>query len=202
MDRRFGFWIPVLPDRVMRPGQMRKLGEFPVRFSGLTGSEISCEAVRRRNVHRVHPSAHPILLIVEDDERLRCLVESAAARSAQYAMIHSVGDGQAALEHIRWQIHHHPERVPDYILSDLSMPRLDGLGLLRELKRHEKTRRIPVAIMTSSNLPNDREDAMNAGCCAFFHKPQRFEVMCEIVGSLPRICEMGAMMVEDSHPAQ
>lgn len=186
----------------MRVKRMASLGDSPVCFSGLTGGEISCETRRRRNVQGVHPSAHPILLIVEDDERLRYLMEAAAARSGQYATIRGVGDGRAALDHIWSQVRSHPDGVPDYVLSDLSMPRLDGIELVRELKRRDETRRIPIAIMTSSNLPNDREDAMLAGCCAFFHKPQGFEDMIEIVGSLPRICDSAPVMAENSPSAR
>lgn len=139
----------------------------------------------------------PNLLIVEDDERLRYLVGAAAERCARFATIAAVGDGESALHFIRRTLRSEPEIAPDYVLSDLSMPRLDGLGLIRELKRHPETERIPIVIMTSSNQPNDREDAMAAGCCAFFYKPQRLDELTELVGSLPSLC--GAARTVDAH---
>ena len=72
------------------------------------------------------------------------------------------------------------------------MPRMDGIDFLRELKRDPETREISVAIMTSSNRPNDRQDAVAAGCCAFFNKPERIEQIAGLIASLPRICGSAA----------
>jgi CheY-like chemotaxis protein len=133
------------------------------------------------------PTSPLHLLIVEDDVNLREIVYEVAKRTKAYASIGAVGDGQAACDYIWARIHAH-ESIPDFVLSDLSMPRMDGIQLIRELKRHAATRDIPIAIMTSSNLPNDREDATAAGCSAFFNKPLRADEMITLVGSLPRIC--------------
>ena len=127
------------------------------------------------------------LLIVEDDDRLRSLVEEAARRAAVFHSIIAVADGQYALDFISSKIRR-PEPLPDFVLTDLSMPRVDGLRLLRELKARPETRDVPVAVMTSSDLPNDREDATAAGCCAFFHKPHRLDDIVLLIASLPQIC--------------
>jgi two-component system, response regulator len=139
-------------------------------------------------------SRAPVLLIVEDDPQLQVLLAAAAERSGKFSLIYLASDGQKALDHIADANHHAPERVPDFVLSDLSMPRLDGLQLLRELKRNPQTRDIPVAIITSSNRPNDREDTTAAGCCAFFQKPVRLEEMITLIGSLPHICGQHAIV--------
>lgn len=130
----------------------------------------------------------PILLIVEDDERLRYLAGAAAERCGHFARVQGAPDGRAALDLIRHALRTAPEAVPDIILSDLSMPHLDGLELIRELKQEPETRGIPIAIMTSSNRPNDREDAAAAGACAFFEKPQRLDDLIALVASLPDMC--------------
>ena len=136
-----------------------------------------------------------VLLIVEDDPQLRVLLTAAAERSGRFGSIHVVGDGQEAMEHILQASAHAPEQMPDFILSDLSMPRMDGLELIHRLKQSGEFREIPIAVMTSSNRPNDREDATAAGCCAFFHKPVRLEEMTTLIGSLPHICGDGARVV-------
>lgn len=132
--------------------------------------------------------AKPTLLIVEDDDRIRSVVCAAAARSKAFATILDEHDGQAALDLIWDRVRTNVEELPDFILSDLSMPRLDGLELTRELKRHPETSGIPIAIMTSSNRPNDRSDAQAAGCCAFFDKPVRFDDFVKIVEAVPNLC--------------
>lgn len=130
----------------------------------------------------------PTLLVVEDDATLRYLVVAAAERTGEYAEIHEAPDGRAAVELITGSLR---ERVDDgalLILSDLSMPRLDGLELIRELKARPDTRDIPIAVMTSSTRSDDRENVLAAGAWAFFSKPQRFDEYTVIVASLPRIC--------------
>jgi CheY-like chemotaxis protein len=128
------------------------------------------------------------LLIVEDDPQLQVLMAAAAERTGKFRPVYLACDGQEALDHLDDANPHALQRLPDFILSDLSMPRVDGLQLLRELKRNPRTREIPVAIITSSNRPNDREDSAAAGCSAFFQKPVRLEEMVTLIGSLPNIC--------------
>lgn len=130
------------------------------------------------------------LLIVEDDAHLRELLRAAAQRTGRFSRIRTAGDGREALTCI--QADATQEALPDFILSDLSMPYVDGIQLIQELKRREATRHIPVAVMTSSNRPNDREDAIAAGCCAFFNKPMRLEEMATLIGSIPGICGTNA----------
>lgn len=131
------------------------------------------------------------MLIVEDDERLRYLVGAAAERCNEFSMVLGAADGQAALELILDAVRSNRLSLPDVILSDVSMPRMDGLQLMGELKRHPETASIPVVIMTSSNRPNDRQDAEAAGCCAFFDKPVRFDEFVSLVCSLPALCNVG-----------
>ena len=129
----------------------------------------------------------PKLLVVDDDEHIRYLVCAAAERSGKFSAIESAADGQAALDTIFHALRHSPGNVPELVLSDLCMPRKDGLELVRELKQHLETREIAIAIMTSSNRPNDRADAQAAGCFAFFDKPTRPDEFTQIVTSLPEL---------------
>ncbi len=130
------------------------------------------------------------ILIVEDDVHLRELLQAAAERTGKFSRVRVAADGEEALQQVREGMAHH--EVPDFILSDLSMPRMDGIHLIRELKHNEATRHIPIAVITSSNRPNDREDAEAAGCCAFFNKPVRLDDMTVLIGSVPDICAANA----------
>jgi CheY-like chemotaxis protein len=130
----------------------------------------------------------PVLLIVDDDERVRSLVAAAAERCGEFTAVQRAPDGQVAIDVIWSALRSDPGAVPDLVLSDLCMPRMDGFELIRKLKQHPETCRIPVAIMTSSNRPNDRQDAEAAGCCAFFDKPLRYDDFVALVCSLPGLC--------------
>ncbi len=121
------------------------------------------------------------LLIVEDDATIRFLEEAAAQRSGVFSRITTLGDGEAALAWLKVQPLH---ELPQLIISDLAMPRLSGIGLARALKADGDFQDIPLAIITSSDAPNDREDALAAGAFEFRSKPMRFDdfvrVMTEI----------------------
>src|SRR4051812_17252312 len=103
------------------------------------------------------------LMIVEDDPNTRFLLQVAAEQSGLYGPITVAPDGRAALELLESR---DVTGLPGLISSDLSMPRMTGLELLRTLKANPVLRSIPVAIVTSSDVPNDREIALLAGACS------------------------------------
>lgn len=131
------------------------------------------------------PEGKISLLIAEDNPHIRHLLGAAAARSGCFDPITAVEDGEAALQAVRNAL---PGGAPDFIISDLSMPRLTGVELVRALKADERTRSIPIAIMTSSDLPHDREDAFRAGVCAFEPKPQGFDALVRLLIALRASC--------------
>lgn len=121
------------------------------------------------------------LLIAEDDPRIRYLLEVAAERAGGFESIVSVGDGEAALEVVH-------EKHPDLIVSDLSMPRMTGIELIRAVKADPATRSIPIAIVTSSDLPHDRDDALAAGACMFEPKPYGLEALTKLLAQIRDTC--------------
>lgn len=86
------------------------------------------------------------ILLVEDSKFLRMANERMLAK-AGYKVI-SAGDGETALRVAR-------QRIPDLILLDMMIPKLDGLGVLRALKRDPQTRGIPVIVITALSQKND-----------------------------------------------
>jgi CheY-like chemotaxis protein len=63
------------------------------------------------------------------------------------------------------------EHLPDVVLMDLHMPRLDGLDATRRLKQNPRTSRIPVIALTASAMPAERDEALAAGCLGHLVKP-------------------------------
>jgi PleD family two-component response regulator len=76
-----------------------------------------------------------------------------------------------------------PERVaalaaaekPDMIITDLAMPGLDGLTLLKQLKDNTSTHDIPLVILTSSEDADDEKASFSKGAEAYMHKPVDWE---------------------------
>jgi putative two-component system response regulator len=76
----------------------------------------------------------------------------------------SAGDGEAALDAIA-------RDLPDLVLSDVRMPKLDGFDLCRTLRAAPLTRLLPIVLMTATTDPEDRLRAIEAGATDFIMKP-------------------------------
>ena len=109
-----------------------------------------------------HSNARKKILIVEDEADVREVL-SRTLRSAGYEVLeanHALG---AICAMVR--------SGADLILTDIRMPVVDGLELVRELKSHDDTRHIPVVAVTGMVTPESRTAALEAGCVGFITKP-------------------------------
>jgi CheY-like chemotaxis protein len=120
---------------------------------------------------------HPSLLLVEDDPRMRELCKFAAERSGEFPAVEVAGDGAEALA----MLDRPDVPLPDLILTDLSMPRVDGFEFVARMKQDARLRDIPIVMFTSSDLPGDRERALAIGCRAFFEKPLGLDGLTEMI---------------------
>lgn len=75
-------------------------------------------------------------------------------------------------------------RMPQVILLDLKLPRVDGLEVLRRLRAGEPTRLLPVVILTSSNEEGDRINGYGLGANSYVRKPVDFNQFVEAVRQL------------------
>ena len=117
------------------------------------------------------------ILIADDDADNRALV-AALLESVGFA-VHTVGNGREAcarLGAIR----------PDLILTDLVMPFVDGMQLVRMLKADTALADIPVIAMSASASVYTHEEALHAGCSGFLPKPLKLTALLETIG-----CHLG-----------
>ena len=74
--------------------------------------------------------------------------------------------------------------LPDVIVMDLSLPIMDGWEATRRLKADERTRHIPIIVLTGHAIPGQAREARSAGCDAFLAKPCLPEMLVEKVQEL------------------
>jgi CheY-like chemotaxis protein len=122
------------------------------------------------------------LLIVDDDPRILELAEHAARQTGHFDSITTAATGRDALAMIFTA-----DRMPDVILTDLSMPKMDGFEFVQTLKQLAVTRHIPVVMFSSSGLLYDHQHALDAGCAGFFPKPATLAGLRGVLENVARI---------------
>lgn len=108
------------------------------------------------------PPNGPLVLVVEDYQDAREMY--AAYLTFSGYRVAEATNGEEAIEKTL-------ELMPDIILMDLALPRMDGWEATRRLKEDERTRHIPVVALTGHALAGHAEGAREAGCDAFVTKP-------------------------------
>ena len=111
------------------------------------------------------------VLLVDDDEDHVFLVRRALADLAGVEVAVEVADdGEQAMERLA-RARFDPAGPPQLVLLDLKMPRMGGLEVLGRIRAGEATQRLPVVVLTSSERPEDREEALRQGATWFVCKP-------------------------------
>ncbi len=125
-----------------------------------------------RRLGRIRQSM-PVCLVVDDSVSVR--------RAMAHFMVdiglhcEAAADGQEALQIIDRQ-------VPDLVVLDLEMPRMNGIELTQALRRDERTRQVPVVMITSRQSEKHRAMAMTAGVDVFLTKPYSEDELASVVG--------------------
>jgi len=123
-------------------------------------------------MHLVSNSGKPIeILLVEDNADEAEWTMDTLKDGRVRNRVHWVEDGEEAMAFLRREGQYAAVPRPDLILLDLHMPRKSGLEVLSEIKQHPDWRRIPVVMMTSSNLEADITSAYSRHANCYVTKP-------------------------------
>ena len=122
------------------------------------------------------------ILLVEDNPDDEALAMRALKRNDIADRVDVVRDGVEALEYINSAAAEN--RLPQVVLLDLKLPKLDGLEVLRRIRATEATRTLPVVIMTSSSEERDLVDSYSLGANSYIRKPVDFDQFTEAVKQL------------------
>lgn len=128
-----------------------------------------------------------MILLVEDNPDDEALTLRALQKNNIGNKVFVVRDGAEALDFLFCTgayADRDPREMPQMILLDLKLPKVDGLEVLRRLRADERTRLLPVVILTSSNEEQDLIEGYKNGANSYVRKPVDFNQFLEAVRQL------------------
>ncbi len=130
---------------------------------------------------------HKSILLVEDNADDEALTLRAFRKNKIVNEVVVVRDGAEALDYLfgtGTHIGRDPRKAPSVVLLDLNLPKVSGLEVLRRLRADDRTKLIPVVILTSSKEERDLIEGYKLGCNSYALKPVDFVKFAESVSQL------------------
>lgn len=121
------------------------------------------------------------ILLVEDDEVDVMNVKRAFEKAHITNPLFVANNGLEALEKLR------SRDIPNYrrlILLDLNMPKMNGIEFLRELRKDPELCSLPVVVLTTSRMDQDRIESYQLNVAGYLLKPVTFATFCELMVTL------------------
>ncbi|PDO09880.1 MAG: two-component system response regulator [Candidatus Reconcilbacillus cellulovorans] len=118
-----------------------------------------------------------LIMVVDDSQTVRTSVEYTLSKEGFKVVGAEDGEqGLRLLEELRQQM-----KRPAMIITDVNMPRMDGISMLREIKKNVWTRFIPVLILTTESQEHKKQEGKNAGAAGWLVKPFKPEQLVYVV---------------------
>lgn len=123
------------------------------------------------------------ILLVEDNPDDETLTLRAFKKHKIVNQVVVARDGAEALEYF-FGARRGQSEPPSLVLLDLKLPKVDGLEVLRRIRADERTRSLPVVVLTSSQEEQDMVASYSLGCNSYIRKPVDFDKFLEAVNAL------------------
>ena len=129
----------------------------------ITLQQIDLSATKINNIDKeiVKDNKEEIILVVEDNDDMRDYIKSILSNTFQVIL---ACDGEQGID---MAIHY----IPDLIVSDIMMPKRDGISMVKELRNNEKTNHIPTILLTSLDKESQIVEGYNLGVEDYITKP-------------------------------
>lgn len=135
------------------------------------------------------PDPTSCILLVEDNPDDAAIALSALRQHAPSHEIIVVNDGDEArdfLNSVGQFAHRGVCAMPDLILLDMKLPKVAGLDVLRAMRADDRTRAVPVVVLTSSDEETDVVKAYSTGANSFIRKPVNFDAFAQTIREVLR----------------
>ena len=136
---------------------------------------------------RLMKKAAATVLHIDDDPNDTELLEAAKRKAQAGFTLHTVSDGEQAMAYLNGQgVYADRTRyqIPSLVLLDLKMPRATGFEVLKWIRSHPLFGRVPVVILSGSELKDDVQAAYAAGANGYKVKPLGFSELVKLVKDL------------------
>ena len=124
------------------------------------------------------------ILLVEDDPGHARLIEKNLRRAGISNEIVFFDNGQSILDYLDSGPCRQAAHDCLLILLDLNLPTLDGYQVLERIKSDERTKKIPVIVLTTTDVPQEVARCYELGCNMFITKPVQYDEFCNAVRNL------------------
>jgi two-component system response regulator len=124
------------------------------------------------------------ILLVEDNPDDEALTIRAFKKNNIKNDVVVARDGAQALDYLFGKDAEDKRRLPQIVLLDLKLPKIDGLEVLKRIRADERTRLLPVVILTSSKEEQDLIASYRFGCNSYIRKPVDFDEFVEAARQL------------------
>ncbi len=127
----------------------------------------------------------PYIFLIEDNEQDEILTIKALQKNKVKNAIVVARDGEEALDMLfKSDDKKFLNSLPQLILLDLKIPKIDGLDVLKQIRNHPRTKIVPVVILTTSKEEQDLISSYELGANSYVRKPVDFDEFSEVVKSL------------------
>jgi two-component system response regulator len=140
------------------------------------------------------------ILVVEDSPQDAFLFKTALGRAHVHASVHIVEDGAEAVRYLSREGKYHDRRThpfPNFVMSDVKMPQMDGFQFLQWVRSHPEAAQLPVLLFSSAGSEADAEQAYRLGANAYLVKPFTLE---ELTDLLRVTCDFWSRCVRALNP--
>lgn len=122
------------------------------------------------------------ILLVEDNRAHALLVQRNIRTTPTPPDVHHVMDGEEALRYLEWACVRN--RLPDVVLLDLRLPKLDGFSVLLRIRENESLGGLPVVVLSTSDREADVKYAYECGAADYLVKPFNSQKLTQIIDTL------------------